>query len=730
MNESFEATAKEQTAGKTKKARRKNKAEHTLNRQKMTKSERKNKQKEKREERKNSVPFFRGIQFKMVSAFLVPVLFIIFLGVTSFQNASASVVSSYENSVNQTMQMMEQYLSLVIDTVQLNYKEYINDDSLLQYYKGLYDTDYMKHEAVMNEYQKTMNKLITTDDMVSNIYFLSDTQPVLTTGKCQGDKLYTEYLSTNEGELVKGDKYNFFLFGNQSAADEKLGTDSSKYGARLVRYLNGAPTLMVVDISKNSIEDTLSSLDGGEGSIVSLVTQDGSEYVKKDGETSSTVVFNGTEFYERANQSEETEGAEYVKYEEEDYLFLYAKVEGRGAMICTLIPKANIVAQVSGIKRLTILLVAIASLVAIIMGSLMAGSYGRTINKIVHNLKKVGKGDLTVSITTKRKDEFKLLAEGITDMVTSMKDLITNVTDASAELAEAATQVAESTGTFIQTSDGIKNAISEIETGTSKLDTDSADCLEQMDSLSQKIGFVSESAAEISVLTDSTGEAITAGINSMEELNRSTASTTEVTSHVILAIQELEEKSRSIGKIINTINEIAEETNLLSLNASIEAARAGEAGRGFAVVAEEIKKLADQSMGSASEIEHIVEEIIAGTGDVVTAAKKAEEIVKSQEDAVNYTTGSFEKIDQKVDSLMVSLTQINQNVENMEHSRAASLAAIESISSISAQTAAGSTTVYSAAETQMDAVTELENASNKLAAQAEELTTMLQRFAI
>ena len=251
-----------------------------------------------------------------------------------------------------------------------------------------------------------------------------------------------------------------------------------------------------------------------------------------------------------------------------------------------------------------------------------------------------------------------------------------------------------------------------------------------MDSLSQKIGFMSESAAQISELTDATGEAIASGINSMEELNRSAASTTEVTSHVIIAIQELEEKSRSIGKIINTINEIAEETNLLSLNASIEAARAGEAGRGFAVVAEEIKKLADQSMNSASEIEHIVEEIIAGTGDVVTVAKKAEEIVKSQEEAVNYTTGSFEKIDKKVDSLMDSLSMINSNVENMDRARATTLSAIESISSISAQTASGSKTVYTAAQTQSDAVTELEGASNKLAAQAEELATMLQKFVV
>ncbi|MDD6217329.1 MAG: hypothetical protein PUB28_11405, partial [Roseburia sp.] len=96
----------------------------------------------------------------------------------------------------------------------------------------------------------------------------------------------------------------------------------------------------------------------------------------------------------------------------------------------------------------------------------------------------------------------------------------------------------------------------------------------------------------------------------------------------------------------------------------------------------------------------------------------------------NYTTGSFEKIDKKVDSLLDSLNMINSNVENMDRARATTLSAIESISSISAQTASGSKTVYTAAQTQSDAVTELESASNKLAAQAEELATMLQKFVI
>lgn len=90
----------------------------------------------KEKQEKNTVPFFRRIQFKLIAAFLVPVVFIVILGYASFQQASNGIISSYENSVNQTMQTMNQYLSLVFDTVQSNYKTYISDGTLTQFYRG------------------------------------------------------------------------------------------------------------------------------------------------------------------------------------------------------------------------------------------------------------------------------------------------------------------------------------------------------------------------------------------------------------------------------------------------------------------------------------------------------------------------------------------------------------------------------------------------------------------
>lgn len=675
------------------------------------------------------IPFFRRMQFRLTFFFLVPVIFIVLLGVSSYQKASTGIVESYEESVEQTMQMMNQYLTMIFDSVQTNYKGYTDEEKLSPFYKGLYDTDPILLETIPKTYTSELRTVVTADSSITAIHFVSD-KKTITTSQANGDKHYTNYAATKQGEMVMNDKYHFFLFGNQNETDSQLGVDSSKYGVRMARHLNGGKAVLVIDIDKSCVENTLSSLNGGENSYTSLVTCDGTEYTISASGEAMPVMFGETEFYQNAVTAEELSGSEYVTYQDKEYLFLYSKIDGRDAMICALIPRENIIAKVADIKNLTVTLVVVASVIAVLLGTLVARSYGKAIGSMVKNLKKVGDGDLTVQIKTKRKDEFMLLASGIADMVANMKELIKNVTDTSEELTKAANRVSDSSQTFMETSGGIKDAISEIEIGTSRLDIDSADCLTQMDSLSERIVVVSEKTENISGLTDEVGAAISDGIGSMDVLNKSAASTTEITGQVIEAIQVLEEKSKSISQIIQTINDIAEETTLLSLNASIEAARAGEAGRGFAVVAEEIKKLADESMNSASEIERIVDEIVTGTGQVVEVAREAVDIVKTQEDAVTYTSGAFGKIDSKVSSLMDSLQLISGNVANMEEARATTLTAITSISAVSAETASGSVTVLEAAEKQVNAISELEDASEKLKAKADELATSLQKFKI
>lgn len=693
----------------------------------------KDKKKMSQTSRKNlsEIPFFQRIHFQLISSFMLIIICIIILGVTSYTKSSAGITSTYENSAGQTMKMMVQYLDLGLSNVQSNYMTYLNEQELSYYFKGIYANDNIKQSTTFNSYKNQFGKTITSDPMVSNIYFISNNVDSITTSQSGSKELYRLFTATDSGAKVKEDKYKFFWFGSQPEIDSELNTSSDKYGVRLARHFSDSNTIMIVDIKRDIITNTLSSLDAGEGSVVGLITQDGREVLsREDFSTDDTPVFSTQEFYTAALENEEDNGVQNVTLNNTAYLFLYHKLTNQNAMICSLIPKSYILSQVTDIRNNTILFVIIGSVLAILLGTYLSKGIGSTISHITHQLRKVAKGDLTVEVTTKRKDEFKLLTEGITDMIANMKLLIQNVNEMSKELNEAAAFVSDSSSTFMQTSQDIQFSISDIESGVNQLDVDSADCLSQMDSLSTKISTVSDSTEEISKLTSKTNASIHSGITSMDVLNESARETSSITSKVILAIQQLEERSRSISHIVDAINDIAEETNLLSLNASIEAARAGEAGRGFSVVAEQIRKLADQALTSANEINKIIDEMIHQTHDVVETAKQAESVVTSQKNAVTNTTDSFHEMSKQISNLVNSLSAITQDVYSMGVSRDTTLSAIESISSISAETSACSSNVAATAVKQMTSVTKLDSASSNLAQRAEELTELLNQFTL
>ncbi len=679
-----------------------------------------------KKENRAAIPFYRQLRTKLIASFMVPVLCIIALGVLSYRQASSAIISNYETSVRETMDMTSQYIELVIETVRSDYDLYLSNVNISRYFAGeLSDSE---GNALVQSYTKEISRNVKKDASVSNLYFLSDEHPSFASATLADGALYSIYTQTPEGALADADHNTYYLFGNLSDADASLGTDSSQYSLRIAKHMGKNNAIMLLDFTPDVMTQSLSSLYLGEGSYAALVTQDGTEFYS-DGTSASSSVFVGSDFYQAAVSSMES-GMQYVTYNGQPYLFLYYPLASQSAMICTLIPESTILAQASGIKTVAVILVVLAVVIAALLGYFLSTRINGSIYYILRQLKKVSDGNLTIQLKSKSKDEFKLLAEGINSMTDSMKALITNVTEASDALKLAADQVTSSSRTFVTAAEDIQGAISEIESGVTLLDENSDDCLAQMDALSGKIGDVTDGTREIISLTQSTGTSITDGISSMSVLTDSTKKTSEITDNVIRAIQSLSDKSRSIGQIVESINSIARETNLLSLNASIEAARAGESGRGFAVVAEQIRQLADQSSQSAGQIQVIIDDIAKMTDTVVDIAKEAESTVEFQEKAVSQTTESFLTMDQQVHSLLDSMSNISENMQNMESARSTTLNAIESISAISAETSAGSSNVNTTVAAQRDAIKTLDAAAGTLQERAAELTGLLHRFTI
>lgn len=678
----------------------------------------------------NAIPVYRQLRTKLIASFLVPVICIILLGVVSYQRASDAIISNYEKSLQETVTMTDQYLTLVVDTVRSSYKSYLSDSEMSSYLKGIMDETAAKKLAV--EYTKDMKREVNTNSLLSNIYVISDDVISLTSSAPTTSSLFTAYTQTTQGEQVNSQRSSYHLFGSLCDADEALGTHKLNYSLRIAKYIHNSKAILLIDIDRDTIIDSLASLSAGDGSYAALITHDGTEFFS-DGNATRNTVFTSSDFYQEIAESEES-GMKYVDYNGQNYLFLYAPMYSpsspQGSMICTLIPESTILAQAAGIKTVAIVLVVVATLIAMLLGYLLSAHINGNIYRILRQLQIVSGGDLTVRLQSKGKDEFSLLASGVNSMTNSMKALITNVTEASDSLNLAAGQVSSASEAFVKTAEDIQNAISEIDTGVTQLDSNSEDCLTQMDSLSGRIETVADGTKGIITMTQDTSSSISKGISSMSILTDSAKKTSEITDHVIEAIEVLSDKSRSIGQIVESINSIAKETNLLSLNASIEAARAGESGRGFAVVAEQIRKLADQSAESAGQIQSIIDDIVATTHSVVDIAKEAETTVEFQEKAVAQTTDAFVTMDSQVHTLLDSISEISESMQNMEYARTTTLNAITGISAISAETSAGSSNVSQTVIAQRDTIQTLDAAANTLQARAAELTNLLRQFTI
>ncbi len=678
---------------------------------------------------KSEVSFFQSIRFRLIASFMIPVICIIVLGYVSYAKASEAIVNNYKNSTEQTADMMQQYISLIVTSEKDEFKSYLNEEDMRNYINGLFTAEV--NATTKKTYSDEITAKIALDTKIKSIFFLIDEgKSIYVANAALPDDAYTSYISSAQGTEIEENHFDWFVYGQNAEADATINIDSSSYALRLARRMNDTKAVMLINLDSSFIRKAMLSLDPGEGGYVALVSSDGAEFFSDSTVELDEPIIYGTDFYQKALDGEESSGNMEVEIYGENYLFVFSKLETGNVIVAALIPERVILAETADIKQMSVLLTLIAAVIALLLGILISRGMLGTIKYILRQLRKVSHGDLTVRLIGKKKDEFGLLCEGINGTVENVKGLIVHVNEVSTQLNEAAAYVSEASGTFMETSQDIQNAVSEIEIGVNRLDSGSEDCLTQMDSLSGKITNVSKNADEIGKLTSTTGDTITSGIESVQGLTKSAKSTTEITQNVIVAIQELETKSKSISRIVSAINDIAEQTNLLSLNASIEAARAGEAGKGFAVVAEEIRKLSDQCLDSAGQISDIVNEIVGKTGDVVSIAKRAEEIVSTQTGAVEETTASFHQIDRQVESLLAALDTISSNVQEMSSSRSETLEAIEGISAVSAETAACSSSVYSSADSQMTAIKDLDRASSELRKRADNLVEILGTFTV
>lgn len=669
----------------------------------------------------------RGIQVKLIGAFMIPVILFVIIGFMIYSKCSTTLNSTYEASANTSVGTLEEYLGLGFENIELMATRLSINSAITSYYTG----SEVKSESMLMDTKVALSNESTADKFIDHIIVCAKSGTACSEkGAIRGD-VYNAFVESEEGKNVESEiGMGSMWISSHPAIDEVTGYDSDEYALSLVTVLknnsNKSVGYIIIDVKTSFIQDILDNAQISDNSIKGFVLEDGSQVLSGD----SDIKFADTDFYQEALAGENLQGSKEVSYEGADYLFTYSRIEGTNMLVCAMVPQKEIMAGAQAILRYTLIAVAICAVIAIVVGSVLASGISKAIRKVNRVLKKTSDGDLTGQISMKRKDEFNVLSSSITNMIGSMKDLILKMTNVSGHVSDSAVQVGTNSEVLLEVTKNITEAVDYINSGISQQAQDTESCLEQMNGLAERINVVHENTDEISEIAQEAQGAIENGMVIVANLGEKVQGTTEVTETIIREIRELNKESIAINSIIGTINEIAEQTNLLSLNASIEAARAGEAGRGFAVVSEEIRKLAEQSGNAGNQIGEIINHIQERLAATIETAGLAGESVAFQTEALNNTVDVFKNISQQVSKLAEDVEKITQSVGGIEQAKEDTMNAIESISTTSNQTESASEELARSTEKQLQAVEVLNDAVKRLQMDAEDLDTSVSIFKV
>jgi methyl-accepting chemotaxis protein len=305
-----------------------------------------------------------------------------------------------------------------------------------------------------------------------------------------------------------------------------------------------------------------------------------------------------------------------------------------------------------------------------------------------------------------KNDEIGIMARAINSMRTKLRDIISENINAMNDLSNSAVIITENSNEVALSVEEVARAVEDLAIGMSDESREVNKGYEQLTLLKNQVDEMVISSDLLYEYASKTGEANEAGLKTVDGLKNKFESNQMIIKDVSISIDELSDKSNLIGSIISAIQSIAEQTNLLALNAAIEAARAGEAGRGFAVVADEIRKLSEQTSNSTREIENITLTIKEEIHKTKVRMDEANKVVKESTEASYETDKIFQNINEAVSHTLDQIKILIKNIETIDHSKEVVMDSMNVITSITENSSASSEEISASTEEQAASIQE------------------------
>lgn len=368
-------------------------------------------------------------------------------------------------------------------------------------------------------------------------------------------------------------------------------------------------------------------------------------------------------------------------------------------------------------------------LIGIIIMVILTQIISRYLTNVVQTTTEIANGNLSVAEMTYRgNDEIGKLTSAVNTLRNSMRNVLQKVSDAAGSVASSSEILTLSAREVKAGSDQMVVTMEELASGAETQANSASDLAEKMNEFVDSVQISQQEGQDVANNSEDVLTITEEGASLMRDSVKQMGVIDTIVSEAVEKVRGLDEQSSEISQLVEVVKDIADQTNLLALNAAIEAARAGEHGRGFAVVADEVRQLAEEVTSSVAKITNIVDNIQAETSEVVDSLNTGYSEVKEGISQIEQTGESFKTIDHSVSTMVENILNIANRLKDIANNSQQMNNLIEDIAAVSEQAAAGVQQSSASTQQTSSAMDEITNNAEELAKLAQQLNEEISYF--